>query len=399
VNDRPKDKDLQAAPVLGAGGEDPFERQKRAWQSQPLLTQVLQALPEMILVVNASRQMVFANEAFLSRLQIHDVGGLGGRRWGDVLGCQHALEEGGCEVTRFCRTCGGLKAIETGLRGTRDIQECRILTRAGDALDLQVTAVPVAFGADQYVICTLADISAQKRRRVLERLFFHDVLNTAIGVRGLADLLLEAEREKATEVRGMIVNAAATLVEQIQSQRLLTIAENRDLSVSVQPLDSLDFLRGILAKWQEEGKARHLILVVTADSTSVRFSADETILSQVLNSMVKNAFDASQRGMEIALGCYAEEQAVVFRVRNSAVMTEDVQLQLFQRSFSTRGSGRGLGTYSMKLLTEQYLGGKAGFSSGGSDGTMFYVRLPLTPPSRLSDLPVVACLDRLTTAC
>jgi len=79
--------------------------------------------------------------------------------------------------------------------------------------------------------------------------------------------------------------------------------------------------------------------------------------------------------------CYAEEQAVVFRVRSSAVMTEEVQLQVFQRSFTTRGSGRGLGTYSMRLLTEQYLGGKVGFSSGGSDGTTFYVRLPLTPPA------------------
>ena len=173
---------------------------------------------------------------------------------------------------------------------------------------------------------------------------------------------------------------AATLVDQIQNQRLLTMAENNNLSVSVQLIDSLDFLRGILAKWQDEGEARHLKLVVNTDSMPVGFSSDKTILSHVLNSMVKNAFDASSRGMEIALGCYAENQTVVFRVRNSTVMTEDVQLQVFLRSFSTRGAGRGLGTYSMKLLTEHYLGGKIGFSSGGSDGTVFYVRLPLSPP-------------------
>ena len=117
-----------------------------------------------------------------------------------------------------------------------------------------------------------------------------------------------------------------------------------------------------------------------------RFSSDETILAHVLNSMVKNAFEASLRGMEIALGCYAEEQAVVFRVRNSTVMTEDVQSQVFQRSFSTRGSGRGLGTYSMRLLTEQYLGGKVGFSSAEGAGTTFYVRLPLTPPGPAADM-------------
>jgi signal transduction histidine kinase len=375
-----KENDRISAPAPGAGGANHLERQQRAWQSQPFLTQVINAVTEIILVLNASRQIIFANETILSRLKVHDTGELGGRRWGDILGCQHAFEEGGCGETRFCRTCGGLKAIETGLRGTLDIQECRILTRSGDALDLQVAAVPVDDDADRYVICTIADISAQKRRRVLERLFFHDVTNTAIGVRGLADLLMGAEGEQAARIRGMIVNATATLVEQIQGHRLLTVAENKDLPVSFQPIDSLDFLRGILAKWQEEGKSRHLKLVVSADSVSVRFSSDITVLAHVLNSMVKNAFEASLRGMEIALGCYAEDQAVVFRVRNSAEMTEEVQLQVFQRSFSTRGSGRGLGAYSMKLLTEQYLGGKAGFSSGKNDGTMFYIRLPLTPP-------------------
>lgn len=34
-----------------------------------------------------------------------------------------------------------------------------------------------------------------------------------------------------------------------------------------------------------------------------------------------------------------------------------VQLQIFNRSFSTKGKGRGTGTYSMKLLTKRYLKG------------------------------------------
>jgi signal transduction histidine kinase len=375
-----KEHGQRLAPVPGAGGEDLLERQQRAWQSQPFLTQVLDAVPERILVLNSSQQIVFANATLVSSVKVPDVGALGGRRWGDVLGCQYVVEDNSCGVAHCCRTCGGLKAIATGLQGVRDVQECRIMTPAGDAQELQVTAVPIEFGADRYVLCTFVDVSAQKRRRVLERLFFHDVLNTAIGVRGLADMLLETEGEQAAELRGMLDTTAAALVEQIQSQRLLTIAENKALAITQQPIDSLAFLRGILARWQEQGTARHLKLVVNADSVPVQFSSDETILTQVLNSMLRNAFDASLRGMEIALGCYAEEQAVVFRVRSSAVMTADVQLQVFQRSFSTRGSGRGLGTYSMRLLTEQCLGGKVGFSSGGSDGTTFYVRLPLSAP-------------------
>lgn len=373
------------APVPGADGDGPLEAQRRAWQDQPLLAQILQAMPESILVLNSSQQVVFANAALLGSLQVPEVRALGRRRWSDVLGCLYAAEDSGCGVAHCCRTCGGLQAIATGLQGVRDVQECRILTRAGAARELQVIAAPVQLGADRFAVCTLIDISAQKRRRVLERLFFHDVLNTAVGVKDLIDMLLESEGAQAVEIRGLLVTTAATLVEQVQRQRLVTLAENKDLEVSPQPLEALAFLQGVLAKWQAEGATRHLKLSLSADSLPVRFSADETILTHVLTSMLRNAFDASLRGMEIALGCYAEADAVVFRVRNSAVMTEDVQRQVFQRSFSTRGTGRGLGTYSMKLLTEQYLGGTVGFSSTAGDGTVFSVRLPLMPPVAPTD--------------
>ena len=57
-------------------------------------------------------------------------------------------------------------------------------------------------------------------------------------------------------------------------------------------------------------------------------------------------------------------------------MPPKVQLQVFQRSFSTKGLGRGLGTYSMRLLTQRYLGGTVSFSSKEGEGTEFRARYP-----------------------
>ena len=51
-------------------------------------------------------------------------------------------------------------------------------------------------------------------------------------------------------------------------------------------------------------------------------------------------------------------------------------MQFFQRSFSTKSSGRGLGTYIMKLLSERYLDGKVSFASTEDDGTTFYASFP-----------------------
>jgi signal transduction histidine kinase len=61
-------------------------------------------------------------------------------------------------------------------------------------------------------------------------------------------------------------------------------------------------------------------------------------------------------------------------------MERQVQLQIFHRYFSTRGEGRGLGTWGMKLLAEEYLGGRVSFSTSPESGTTFSLTLPFKPP-------------------
>ncbi|MBE2197330.1 MAG: hypothetical protein IAE79_01890 [Anaerolinea sp.] len=66
-----------------------------------------------------------------------------------------------------------------------------------------------------------------------------------------------------------------------------------------------------------------------------------------------------------------------FWVHNPAVMSPTVQLQIFKRSFSTKAHDRGLGTYSIKLLSERYLGGAISFTSSAGEGTVFTAVYPL----------------------
>jgi sensor histidine kinase regulating citrate/malate metabolism len=63
-------------------------------------------------------------------------------------------------------------------------------------------------------------------------------------------------------------------------------------------------------------------------------------------------------------------------VHNDNYIERETQLQLFKRSFSTKGAGRGIGAYSMKLFGEKYLNGKVWFESTQKEGTTFYISLP-----------------------
>jgi sensor histidine kinase regulating citrate/malate metabolism len=93
--------------------------------------------------------------------------------------------------------------------------------------------------------------------------------------------------------------------------------------------------------------------------------------------MIKNAFEAEQDEVRITFGMIPFQQnGAMIWVNNPGYMTEEVQLQIFNRSFSTKASDRGLGTYSMKLLTEKYLNGKIYFTSKKETGTSFIIEIP-----------------------
>jgi signal transduction histidine kinase len=81
-------------------------------------------------------------------------------------------------------------------------------------------------------------------------------------------------------------------------------------------------------------------------------SSDERILRRVLINMVKNALEASDSGEKVRLNCYIEDNLAVYTVWNEAVISDDVKSQIWQRSFSTKGPSRCIGTYSMKIFTE-----------------------------------------------
>jgi signal transduction histidine kinase len=122
--------------------------------------------------------------------------------------------------------------------------------------------------------------------------------------------------------------------------------------------------------------AQHRTVQVAADSHDVTIESDSSILRRVLRNMLINALEASHPDETIEVGCRDHGDEVEFWVHNPGVMPEPVRLQVFQRSFSTKGVGRGLGTYSIKLLSERYLKGAVTFRSTKSEGTTFFARYP-----------------------
>jgi len=96
-----------------------------------------------------------------------------------------------------------------------------------------------------------------------------------------------------------------------------------------------------------------------------------------LQNLVKNAFEATKKDDRIRLFAEIDEKQIYFKVWNERVIPENIQAQIFQKSFSTKAEeGRGIGTYSVKLFIENYLNGKVFFISNEKEQTCFTIALP-----------------------
>jgi signal transduction histidine kinase len=166
------------------------------------------------------------------------------------------------------------------------------------------------------------------------------------------------------------------LIEEIETQRSLLAAETNELSANLEELKTKEILEELAVVYRRHEVAKEKSITIAAESESLAFRSDYTLLLRVLGNMLKNALEATPAQENVTLGARRDADQVEFWVNNPAFMPRDVQLQVFKRSFSTKGAGRGIGTYSMRLLASRYLRGAVDFSSSEAKGTTFRLRLP-----------------------
>ncbi len=365
------------------------QEQRRRFVANPLAASMLDAMPGPALVLNSMRQVVAANPTFLAVVGAGDAGAVLARRPGEVLNCIHAAERpGGCGTSTACSACGAVHAFLAAMSTRADVvEEVRIRTSGGPdggALDFRVKATFLSVDDEELVVVALQDISDEKRRQVLERVFFHDVLNTCGGVHGLAELLLveELTAEKERRFKHEVHRLTGALIDEITGHRQMLAAERGRLDVELEDVSSRDLLEDVIGLYGHHQVAAGRGLRC-APREAVRLRTDPALLRRVLGNLVKNALEATPVGGTVTVSSGIEGDGVRFEVHNPGVMPERVQLQMFQRSFSTKGGeGRGIGTYSVKLLGERFLGGRVGFTSGGAAGTVFAITLPRAGPAR-----------------
>ncbi|MBN2874774.1 MAG: PAS domain-containing sensor histidine kinase [Spirochaetales bacterium] len=356
----------------------PREHEQKVLTQQSLLLAsplivVMEDIPMLMMALNDKRQIVWMNRQARESFG-EDALGL---RPGEAIGCVHSCEKpGGCGTTAFCAYCGAPTAIMKALSGLNDSEECviqRDKAHGSDSIDLMLWTKPITLDGETFVLMIAKDVSAQKRHEVMERVFYHDIGNTATGIRSILGLL-ESSPAEADEYLGLLRSAADQLLEEIDSQRAIKAAEEGRLDIELSNVEVQTVIEQAIQLFEYTLYGKDIRIIMESPAIGrqdITLRSDPALLRRIVINMLKNALEAARRGEVIKTGYNATDSTITIWVWNAATMDHDTAMRVFQRSFSTKGRGRGLGTYGMKLLAERYMGGTVSFESTAGAGTTF----------------------------
>ena len=215
-----------------------------------------------------------------------------------------------------------------------------------------------------------------KREDKFLKEFFITIFSITVnGVIGLLEIALTSYGDEKEHLVKTSLNFSKILVEEINSQRIIYLAEIGELEIDPTQFSIRDLINEIISLYKTQTFIKDIDLHVKIQS-DFNLLTDKTILRRVIINLLKNAIEASKPNSVVKISAERQGEFSVIKVYNQTSMPEEVKLQVFKRSFSTKGKGRGLGTYSIKLLTEKFLKGKVYFISEENFGTEFTVEIP-----------------------
>ena len=100
-------------------------------------------------------------------------------------------------------------------------------------------------------------------------------------------------------------------------------------------------------------------------------------ISRVFNNLIKNAFDALEKGGQLVISSREINGNVEMEFSDTGTgMTEDTMKRLWVPFFTTKAKGMGFGLSICKRIIEAH-GGKISVVSNLGKGTVFTVSFPL----------------------
>ncbi|MFH1800277.1 MAG: HAMP domain-containing sensor histidine kinase [Candidatus Omnitrophota bacterium] len=220
----------------------------------------------------------------------------------------------------------------------------------------------------------------------------HEIRAPLNSILGFSQLLLESQTEPLTEKQkdflSRVERSARHLRELINDILDLSKIESKKARLELREIELVKIIHTALEVFNEEALTKRLLLGFTKKPASLRITADELKIRQVLYNLLSNSLKFTRQGfVSIALEKETDGGARITVEDSGPGIASKDQAAIFQpyevtgRMLSEGGhKGTGLGLAISKQLVEMH-GGKIWVESESGKGARFVVTLPPTPPA------------------
>jgi len=344
---------------------------------------MLATVSGLMAVLNEQRQILAVNDGFFRMLGIDNPAEILGLRPGEALHCSHATDSNaGCGTARFCTSCGAAVAISSALATDSPVERKCALSAVRDkqSVDfcLSVKAVTITLSAQRFLLLFVQDITAQELHNSLEKVFYHDIEQGLKGLGSTVELMTAQGRTDSVYLLDKLRRLSENLVREVHIQNSFINNSIDAVQINPEPLKVHQVIREMNDLFFIHPAAKGKNLKIESGNHEAGFVSDLPLLARIISNMILNAFEATEAGGEVLFRVEEQADKLIFRVWNDAVIPPPTALRVFQHYFTTKEeSGRGVGTYSMKIFGEKLLGGNVSFTSTKADGTWFNFSLPI----------------------
>jgi PAS domain S-box-containing protein len=278
-----------------------------------------------------------------------------------------------------------------------------LVSKSGKKINVDVSVSPVSSTENQGVIVVFRDITLRKQSEEEKSNFIstasHEMRTPVAVIEGYLGMLLNPKLATIDERARAYVEKAHENSQHLGSlfQDLLDTTKLDDgrMEQRLEPLNAVDFARGVVADLQPKAKDKNLQLVLAMGGPNTAavmpifyIMADKDHLLEVLDNVIDNAVKYTESGgVEVSVD--GDGSKVRFMVRDSGIgiAPEDVS-HLFQKFYRINNAdtreigGTGLGLYLVRKMVEA-MNGRVWVESELKKGSTFYIELP-----RISDAEV-----------
>lgn len=368
-----------------------------AEQERDRLRQVLEVLPEAVLITDAMGRVISCNAATREVLGMDLQGGelLSPT---DIVGTQDPRHLDGTPIAaedlpwwRSLREGETVRAAQQLARNARDQRDVPVLVNSAPLHDQRKNVSGAVVALQD--ISALKDLDRQKDEFLAT--VSHDLKNPLTAISGMAQLL----QARAARPQGLDQQRLAEGLETIrataqQMNHLLTeltditrLHMDRPLDLAVQPVDLVALVQQVVAAQQQTTELHQVHLQSALPTLEV--ACDPVRIARVLGNLLSNALKYSPNGGEIVVSLATEQGSdgawAILKVIDQGVGIPPEDLpHVFERFYRGANAaslvqGSGLGLASVYQIVEQHSGTVAVARNAGA-GTAFTVRLPVAGP-------------------